>query len=285
MVESTRPPRNSFNAKMRKIYNPLGFAKAYNFVLWFIFSGALLGFCLARAPYMNVDQFFCGPKRPSLAAGPGECYYYLMHNHYRAGIFIHLIGIISAGFLVLFQFIPAIRHNVIIFHRINGYVVIILVFVSNAGALMVARRAFGGTFTSQIYIGALVILSTIFLGLAYYNIKRLQIDQHRAWMLRAWFYMGAIITQRFIFAASFKIITSIGDYYFAVECGKIEYILGKTKTAKMYPTCSQPPHYAVVHANFNGSAEQIASLMDQIFGPALWLALLLHAFGVELYVS
>lgn len=76
-----------------------------------------------------------------------------------------------------------------IFHRINGYIVILLVLASNAGALMIARRSFGGTLATQTAIGLLAIMSTASVSLSYYNIKRLQIDQHRAWMLRAWFYV------------------------------------------------------------------------------------------------
>jgi hypothetical protein len=55
---------------------------------------------------------------------------------------------------------------------------------------MIAREAFGGTTATQSWIGALFILTTVGLGLAYYNIKVLQIDQHRAWMLRTWFYVS-----------------------------------------------------------------------------------------------
>jgi hypothetical protein len=54
---------------------------------------------------------------------------------------------------------------------------------------MIAREAFGGTLATQSWIGALFILTTIGLGLAIYNVKMLQIDQHRAWMLRTWFYV------------------------------------------------------------------------------------------------
>ena len=54
---------------------------------------------------------------------------------------------------------------------------------------MIARHAFGGTLATQALIGTLVILTTVGLTLAYYNIKRLQVDQHRAWMIRTWFYV------------------------------------------------------------------------------------------------
>src|SRR5215469_4179005 len=43
--------------------------------------------------------------------------------------------------------------------------------------------------------GVSIVVITCF-GLAIYNIKRLQIDQHRAWMLRAWIYSTFVITQR-----------------------------------------------------------------------------------------
>jgi hypothetical protein len=53
---------------------------------------------------------------------------------------------------------------------------------------MIARRAFGGGVETQAAVGSLVILTTISGAMVYYNIKRLQIEQHRAWMLRAMFY-------------------------------------------------------------------------------------------------
>ncbi|KAM3453532.1 hypothetical protein MY3296_003763 [Beauveria thailandica] len=53
MVTSTRPPANGFVAAMRKVYNPIGFGKDYNFILWIIFCGALFGFCLARFMYLD----------------------------------------------------------------------------------------------------------------------------------------------------------------------------------------------------------------------------------------
>jgi hypothetical protein len=76
-----------------------------------------------------------------------------------------------------------------LFHRINGYIIILLVLVSNAGALIIARHAFGGLISTQAAVGFLVIMSTAAIGMAYYNVKRLQLEQHRAWMLRAFFYV------------------------------------------------------------------------------------------------
>lgn len=64
MVTADRPPRNGFVAAMRKVYNPIGFSKGYNAVLWFIFDGALLGFILARMMYFNYWGTFCNPNAP-----------------------------------------------------------------------------------------------------------------------------------------------------------------------------------------------------------------------------
>lgn len=183
MVQPTRPPSNRFVASARKVHNPLGFSKGYNFTLFFIFAGALMGFTLARFQYLSFKNVFCNPSAPGgTGAAPGECYFYT-RGHYKAGIILHMSTILPAAFLACFQFVPAIRHRALLLHRINGYIILVLVPISNAGALMIARHAFGGGLDTQAVVGVL--------ALSYYNIKRLQIEQHRAWMLRAWFYVNA----------------------------------------------------------------------------------------------
>lgn len=74
-------------------------------------------------------------------------------------------------------------------HRISGYLIMLLVLISNVSALVIARRTFGGTLDIQGGIGTLVLMTTVGIGLAYYNIKKLQIDQHRAWMIRSFVYV------------------------------------------------------------------------------------------------
>ena len=63
---------------------------------------------------------------------------------------------------------------------------------------MIMRHSMGGDIATQTGLGFVGIYTTVSLFLAYYNIKCLQIDQHRAWMLRAWVVAGLIITQRII---------------------------------------------------------------------------------------
>jgi hypothetical protein len=191
---SKRPPANAFVAFARKVYNPIGFTKGYNFILFFIFSGALTGFCLARLQYFNYHGIFCGGGRGG--ASPGECYYYL-YSYEKIGMILHLAGIIPAGLLACVQFVPVIRHKAILFHRINGYIILLLAIVGTAGALMVARHTFGGGVEIQTGVGFASIMFLGSLGVSYYNIKRLQLEQHRAWMLRAWFYVRNQYRQTF----------------------------------------------------------------------------------------
>lgn len=183
MVKPTRPPANAFVATARKLYNPIGFSKGYNFVLFFIFAGALMGFTLARLQYLDYYGIFCGS--PSV----GECYFYTRGVE-EIGLLIHLATILPAGFLVVFQFVPAIRHKAILVHRVNGYTILVLSLVSTVGALMATRNAFGGGLDTQSGVGFIGILFVVCMVLGYINIKRLQLEQHRAWMLRGWFYVS-----------------------------------------------------------------------------------------------
>ncbi|KAJ9619806.1 hypothetical protein H2203_008076 [Taxawa tesnikishii (nom. ined.)] len=274
----------------QKIYRSLGFQKGYNFPLWIIFAGAMLGFSLARLSYLNIG----GSATSSFAssASPGEWYWY-RSGHYRVGITLHLGAILPAGLLMVWQFVPAIRHKFLIVHRINGYIIILLVLIANVGALMICRRSFGGTLETQAGVGVLVIITTISIAMAYYNIKRLQIDQHRAWMLRAMFYLGTIITMRLIMIICASIISAVDRYYTVRSCDEITFIYGSSDPVrKYYPQCSIPNAtvngLVVVQADLSfssGRPEQIAASFGVSFGMALWLALFLHLVGVEIYLS
>jgi uncharacterized membrane protein len=168
---------NTFARTFRKTYTTLGFTKAYNALLWFHLAGAMFGFCLARTPYLATDSYF----RENIA--PGE-WFYFRQPFYRAGITLHLAVVIPAGMLAAVQFTPVLRHKALILHRVNGYVIILLVTLANVSGLMVARRAFGGTVEIQMSVGLLALATTVSMVMAWVNIKRLQIAQHRAWMLR-----------------------------------------------------------------------------------------------------
>jgi hypothetical protein len=191
----TTPARSSPESPRtwgQKIYNPIGFTKASNFVLWFIFAGALFGFSLARFIYLDFSNNFCpsGGSQGGNGAAPGECYYYLNFDRYKIGILLHLGGVLPAGVLAVLQFTPFIRHRWIIVHRITGYFALLLYTISLVGALMIARHAFGGGLDVQAWVGFVGIGVLVCFIISYINIKRLQIEQHRAWMLRGWFYVS-----------------------------------------------------------------------------------------------
>lgn len=248
----------------------------------------MFGFSLARLSYLNITGGY------SKGAAPGE-WYWFRQGHYRIGITLHLVTVIPAGLLMVWQFIPAIRHRAIIFHRINGYLIILLIFLGNIGALMVARRAFGGCLSTQSGVGTLVILTTTGISLAYYNIKKLQIEQHRAWMLRSMFYLGTIITTRLIMIISAMITTKIGSYYSPMTCGEVSFIMTNAGSIAdlptKYPQCvglntSSIDHTAVaVHAVFGNNVEEIGASLRLSFGMALWLSIFLHIIGPEIYLA
>lgn len=281
-----RPPANAFVAAVRKVYNPIGFSKGYNFVLFFVFAGALMGFTLARFQYLNYYGNFCG--RP----GIGECYFYTKGLE-EIGLLMHLATILPTAFLVCFQFVPVIRHKAILVHRLNGYVILLLSLVSTVGALMTARHAFGGGLDVQLGVGFLGVLFIGCMVLGYINIKRLQLEQHRAWMLRGWFYASSIITLRLIMFIMASIIGSSNEYNSSRLCAQIDYTLGENRTRADYPDCDVfysgeiPDKQVLVRANMGatGDAMTTGSALGLSFGPGLWLALAIHAIGIEIYLG
>ena len=192
---------------------------------------------------------------------------------------------------MVWQFLPVIRHKYLIVHRINGYLVVILSLVSNVGAVIIVRRAFGGTLSTQAGVGLLAIISTASIGMAYHNIRRLQIDQHRAWMLRAAFYLATIVTLRLIMILSALISSKLSGYYTTMLCGELFSIYDtRQNVTSLYPQCDQPGSTdatrVIVQSSFaNGQAEQIGASLRMSFGMALWMALFLHLVGVEIYLN
>ena len=175
----------------------------------------------------------------------------------------------------------------------NGYLVVLLLLISEAGALMLAKQSFGGEFETQTWTGFLVIIITVSVFIAYYNIKRLQIEQHRAWMLRTWFYAASIITLCIIMIISAQIVGPAGGFYKAVLCDKIKFMYADRATPGVeqdYPQCfSSAPNatidgYTVVPATFSGNSVQIGTALGVTFGTAGWLATTLYAIGVEIYL-
>ncbi|KAK0725831.1 hypothetical protein B0H67DRAFT_508854 [Lasiosphaeris hirsuta] len=276
----------------QRLYRPLGFAKGYNLALFIIFAGALMGFSLSRLPYLDYRGTFCGASlaHPALHTLPGECYYFLRGST-GVGMLLHLATVLPAGVLVCFQFVPRIRHRWLLVHRVNGYVILLLSLVSTAGAFMNLRTSFGGGPEAQMYIGVVGALFLLALGISYVNIKRLQIEQHRAWMLRAWFYACSIITLRIILSLGIPVLSRQGDFYTARPCAQIDTMFpSKEAMLLSYPGCAafyetgDGGLYVMVHANRYGNAAEVSAAAGMLFGASGWLALTLHAIGIEVYL-
>ncbi|RMZ70784.1 microtubule associated [Pyrenophora seminiperda CCB06] len=290
MVASPSAP----GAFARRVVNPLGFNKTYNFWLYIIFGGALAGFSLARLNYLDFYGTFCpatGGNENWNSAAPGECYYYLKSDRYRIGIIMHLAGVLPAGLIAVSQFTPFIRRRWMIVHRIGGYVSLLLYLVGMIGAFMIARHSFGGGLDIQSWVWVAGFATLGCFIISYINIKRLQIEQHRAWMLRGWFYAGSIVTSRLIVVIG-AIIVVEQDYYITWPCAKIAAtIVEEVDLVSLYPTCksfidgSDPEAVASVAAKlFGGNAANTGAALNIVFGMALWVSLAIHAFGVEVYL-
>ena len=168
---------------------------------------------------------------------PGDWYYFHEGIPFVA-LMIHLACVLPLSLLMILQFTPRIRQGHLLLHRINGYICIVLSLVGNLTALILARRAFGGNIASQTVTGLLAIMSTTGLAMAWWNIRRLQIEQHRAWMLRSMYWMGSIVSTRFIMPFAALVQTYMGGYYEAWSCAEIEFTLGgRNKTLDLYPQC------------------------------------------------
>ncbi|KAK3684556.1 hypothetical protein LTR37_020159 [Vermiconidia calcicola] len=268
-------------SRWQKTYGAVGFNKGYNLPLFIIFAGAMFGFCAARLAYFNIHRYVA-------ESAPGEWYWY-QHGFYRVGLVMHIASVMPAGLLMVWQFVPIIRKKLLIFHRINGYIVIVLLAFGVASALMVARRSFGGAPATQAAIGLLAILLVVSLGMAYYNIKRLQIDQHRAWMLCVAFYCGTIITVRLIMIVAAQILPLTGHYYTTFSCDELTTLMGPKDFCEKYPQCfavdGTNDGYVAVYASFMVDADTVGTALQLSFSMGLWLAIFMHVVGVEIYLN
>jgi hypothetical protein len=101
------------------------------------------------------------------------------------------------------------RRRYIGFHKVSGRILFILLMMANIStctlfslltvqrlksiaALTIVKHAFGGTITTQAATVTLAVLTTFAAYKSWAAILNLRIDRHRAWVLRAWSYAGAV---------------------------------------------------------------------------------------------
>lgn len=112
----------------------------------------MIGFVLARVQTLSLTSRMCpahfpGPADPEAAKILGiasTCYWISNFVRYRAGMGLHLATSFPAGVLAVMQFVPKIRHHFILYHRVAGYVAVVLMTAGNVGAMMLADTAMGG---------------------------------------------------------------------------------------------------------------------------------------------
>lgn len=152
----------------------------------------------------------------------------------------------------------------------------------------------GGDLATQTTLGLLGVYTITSVTLAFVDIKRLQIDQHRAWIVRIWILMGAPITQRIIQIPTYQILTRIGTYYYPMACHTIAYVTLNTAGPEAskallsrYGACREDPinGVAAVNVNMGGTPEEIGVAISASFVPSLIVAFFLHAAGVELNLA
>lgn len=87
------------------------------------------------------------------------------------------------------------------------------------------------------------------------------------------------------------IVTGMNEYWAVRQCAQVDYTLGEEMTRAEYPGCEafysgeDPYKQTLVKASMEGDAMTAGAALGVSFGPAIWLAFVLHAVGVEVYVS
>jgi len=151
-----------------------------------------------------------------------------------------------------------------------------------------ANHSFGGTLDTQISIIVFALAVYTALALGVYNVWRLQLDQHRKWMLRAMVWMAAITTQR-IWMFVLAISLPKGGYQFIWTCEEARFTeLNSTLFTTMFPQCQT----LAPHANFIATAKlpsaslvEVASALRIVFGVAVWMGVTFHILATEVYLA
>jgi len=179
---------------------------------------------------------------------------------------------------------------------------------------MIAKHSVGGDLALQLWVGVVGTMIIVGLVLAYVNIKRLQIDQHRAWMLRVWTWAASIISLRLIQLAANHVCREYGyTYHTAIRCAEIYFMYSHVgvpdignPTGQIYPQCAMemaldpgtgvmvPTGGSVDPAtntatfvsvsNFGSGPENFAAMIRITFTMSGWLALVIHGLVIETYL-
>ncbi|GJJ08175.1 hypothetical protein Clacol_002383 [Clathrus columnatus] len=237
------------------IQKTLGFQR-HEFVLWLLCSIALGSFVLFSAPLLHPPTF----KGRSI---PGEWHSFEKNPYY------------------------SIRNKAVYIHTYMGYVIMTLLTLGNAGALIITPITLGGNDLSQTALNLfLVVATSVSMYLAWYYIRRQQIDEHRKWILRAMSWMSVIVSVRVIMTIVTVIITVIGGYTSLWTCDEVLSVIQDTEALyEEFPSCRLGLQtYVGVPAGVD-SPLHLGSALRLTFAMAGWLAISIHTSLTEIYIQ
>ncbi|CUA78413.1 hypothetical protein RSOLAG22IIIB_07066 [Rhizoctonia solani] len=262
----------------------LGFEKRSSLVLFVFFGGAILGYSLAKSPTMRFQTLL-------KILFPGEGFWF-EQTFWKINLMIHIFTCIPASFFSVFCFLPISWKRWPKVHNILGYIVSTLLVISCVCAAIIGRRGQGGDLNTQsaFYMLASGAAGAVVLGCA--AARRGELDAHREWMIRAWFYNGALVTTKITALLSAQVITAINTYYSLWSCSEVGYVLESNDTlTQAFPECATPralsnPNsvYVPVHASWKEGPLGEGSAIRASYGMALWIAMILHTVGIEIYL-
>lgn len=93
-----------------------------------------------------------------------------------------------------------------------------------------------------------------------------------------------------IAAANILSSSGAGAYFSVQPCAKLLSVLSSSSPdasanlTALYPSCTSPSAVAPVRVNMSGSVLEVMAALNESFGMSGWVALVLHAVGVEVYV-
>ncbi|KAJ7259800.1 hypothetical protein C8J57DRAFT_1073083, partial [Mycena rebaudengoi] len=172
----------------------------------------------------------------------------------------------------------------------SGYGVLFTLMVGNICGAIIARRSLGGELNVQsayYTLGIIIVFSGI---LGIYNVKR-DTRKHRRWMLRMVVYTAAAITARLTMLAAREIISIIGTYYAIWRCDELLWAMPDLEeVGRLWPQCAEPDInpgavWVAVHASTRAGPVEEASSVRACLGMAVWIAVLIHVVGAEIYLA
>ncbi|KAG9125741.1 hypothetical protein FRC07_006400 [Ceratobasidium sp. 392] len=251
--------------------------------LWTSFTILMTLVFVARIPWLL-------PNGLELNQSPGEYYHFRVPLN-KALLWTHLACVLPAGLLAATQFVPRVRARAMKFHRNAGKVVNLLTFVSTVAGWGVAHVSFGGDFVTRSSIYCLGVMTLWAVVKSWIAIRRLRIDAHRAWIIRAWSYQTSVLIARLVMVVLVVYLSVARGHYYTLTCDEVAHLLNNQQLyARDYPQCQPEWHGPQVksisiEANPGDDTELgMTAAFRSVFGPSIWISIWIHAIVTEYYL-